>query len=104
MDPSGLAPRADFVLALFARATFTVQIVMVLLIVASVWSWAIIIQKHIAFRLTKRASSAFDAAFCRGAAGRAVRNPWARNSPALPNGCLQPEWRNGAGRTARTGR
>jgi len=67
MDPSGLAPALDFSFwALFARATFTVQIVMVLLIVASVWSWAIIIQKHIAFRLTKRASSAFDAAFWSG--------------------------------------
>jgi len=67
MDPSGLAPALDFSFwALFARATLTVQIVMVILIVASVWAWAIIIQKHIAFRAAKRAAAQFDAAFWSG--------------------------------------
>ena len=37
------AHQLDFsLMALFTRATFTVQIVMVVLIAASVWSWAII--------------------------------------------------------------
>ena len=31
--------------ALFARATLTVQIVMMMLVAASIWAWAIIIQK-----------------------------------------------------------
>lgn len=52
--------------ALFARATFVVQAVMVLLIAASVWGWAIIIQKHIAFRAARRAAARFDARFWSG--------------------------------------
>ena len=57
----------DFsMLALFARATFTVQIVMVLLMAASFWSWAIIVQKILVFRQARRASAAFDAMFWSG--------------------------------------
>ncbi|MDP5326203.1 MAG: protein TolQ [Paracoccaceae bacterium] len=57
----------DFsMLALFARATFTVQIVMVLLMAASFWSWAIIVQKILLFRQVRRASAAFDAMFWSG--------------------------------------
>ena len=52
--------------ALFARATFTVQAVMILLLAASVWGWAIIIQKHIAFRAARRAATRFDRAFWSG--------------------------------------
>jgi biopolymer transport protein TolQ len=67
MDASGLATALDFSFwALFARATFTVQIVMVMLMAASVWAWAIIIQKHIAFRAAKRASAVFDRTFWSG--------------------------------------
>ena len=40
----------DFsLIALFARASFTVQIVMVLLVVASFWAWSIIIQKFVTY-------------------------------------------------------
>lgn len=61
MDP------IDFSLwALFARATVTVKLVMLLLIVASIWAWAIIIQKHIAYRLARRQSRKFDSAFWSG--------------------------------------
>ena len=57
----------DFsMLALFARATFTVQIVIVLLMAASFWSWAIIVQKILLFRQVRRASAAFDAMFWSG--------------------------------------
>ncbi len=63
----GLAQEVDFsLLALFWRATFTVQIVMAILIFASFWSWAIIIQKHMLFRVAKRESSSFDRAFWSG--------------------------------------
>jgi biopolymer transport protein TolQ len=62
-----LASDIDFSLwALFARATFTVQVVMIILILASFWSWAIIIQKHIVFRRAKGESEVFDAAFWSG--------------------------------------
>lgn len=63
----GLAQEVDFsLLALFWRATFTVKIVMLILIFASFWSWAIIIQKHMLFRVAKRESSTFDRAFWSG--------------------------------------
>ncbi|WP_136684707.1 protein TolQ [Falsirhodobacter xinxiangensis] len=69
MDTQTLAAaqEIDFsLLALFARATFTVKIVMIMLMVMSFWSWAIIVQKHIAFKLAKREASIFDRAFWSG--------------------------------------
>jgi biopolymer transport protein TolQ len=61
------AQEIDFsLLALFLRATFTVKVVMVLLIVMSFWSWAIIIQKHISYRLARREAGIFDRAFWSG--------------------------------------
>ncbi|NUB46144.1 protein TolQ [Fertoebacter nigrum] len=62
-----MAQEIDFsLLSLFARATLTVQVVMILLMVMSFWSWAIIIQKHIAFRLARREAAVFDRAFWSG--------------------------------------
>jgi len=57
----------DFsMLALFARATLTVKLVMILLVLASFWSWAIIIQKHINFRRAKSQAKKFDRQFWSG--------------------------------------
>ena len=40
------AQQVDFsLIALFIRATITVKLVMVILLISSVWSWSIIIQK-----------------------------------------------------------
>ncbi len=62
-----MAQEIDFsLLSLFARATLTVKVVMVLLIIMSFWSWAIIIQKHIMFRASRREASVFDRAFWSG--------------------------------------
>ena len=62
-----MAQEIDFsFLALFLRATFTVKIVLILLIIASFWAWAIIIQKHINYKRTRGASGEFDAAFWSG--------------------------------------
>ncbi|WP_137699812.1 protein TolQ [Marimonas lutisalis] len=62
-----LAQEIDFSLwALFARATITVKLVMIMLIVASFWSWAIIVQKLIDYRKARREASAFDRAFWSG--------------------------------------
>ncbi len=69
MDPTPLtaAPEIDFsLLALFARATLIVQLVMILLILASFWSWAIIIRKHLRFRRARAEAAEFDAAFWSG--------------------------------------
>ncbi|QDY69532.1 protein TolQ [Qingshengfaniella alkalisoli] len=52
--------------ALFARATLTVKLVMLMLFAASVWAWAIIIQKHLTYRRAKRRAARFDRAFWSG--------------------------------------
>ena len=44
----GMAAEIDFsMLALFARATLTVKIVMLMLFIMSFWSWAIIDRKSV---------------------------------------------------------
>lgn len=62
-----MAQEIDFsMLALFARATFTVKVVMIMLMVASFWSWGIIIQKFINYRSARSESAVFDQAFWSG--------------------------------------
>ncbi|MBD3677766.1 MAG: protein TolQ [Rhodobacteraceae bacterium] len=62
-----LAQEIDFSMwALFARATLTVKLVMVMLIVASFWSWAIIINKVRYFRRVRSEGEIFDHAFWSG--------------------------------------
>lgn len=61
------AQEIDFsMLALFARATLTVKLVMIMLMIMSFWSWAIIIRKHIMYRLARREAAIFDQAFWSG--------------------------------------
>jgi biopolymer transport protein TolQ len=69
MDQTTLAAATEIdfsLLALFARATLTVKIVMLMLIAASFWSWAIIIQKHLVFARARKDAARFDAAFWSG--------------------------------------
>ena len=62
-----MAQEIDFsFLALFLRATLTVKIVMILLIVASFWSWSIIITKILAYRKSRAEADVFDRAFWSG--------------------------------------
>ncbi len=62
-----MAQEMDFSMwALFARATFIVKIVMLLLIVASFWAWSIIIQKMISYRVARREAEVFDRRFWSG--------------------------------------
>ncbi len=57
----------DFTMwALFARATILVKLVMVMLIVASVWCWAVIVDKLIQYRRARREADIFDRAFWSG--------------------------------------
>lgn len=57
----------DFsMVGLFARATFTVKLVMVMLMAASFWSWSIIIQKMIVYRSARQEADLFDRAFWSG--------------------------------------
>jgi biopolymer transport protein TolQ len=62
-----MAQEMDFSMwALFARATLIVKIVMLMLIVASFWAWAIIIQKIINYRKARSEAEAFDRRFWSG--------------------------------------
>ena len=62
-----MAQEIDFsFLALFLRATLTVKLVMILLIVASFWSWSIIITKTLAYRKYRAEADVFDRAFWSG--------------------------------------
>ena len=63
----GLSNVVDFSLgALFWRASTVVKIVMVILILASVWSWAIAIQKLIHFRVVRFQVRKFEKIFWSG--------------------------------------
>ena len=53
-------------IALFLQASLTVQIVMVGLLLASVWSWAIIVEKLFTFSRARRESNKFEALFWSG--------------------------------------
>ena len=67
MENLAIGAPADFsLIALFLRASLTVKIVMVLLVLASVWSWATIIQKLMVQTATRRDSGSFDRRFWSG--------------------------------------
>ncbi|MGY3437729.1 MULTISPECIES: protein TolQ [unclassified Marinovum] len=62
-----LAQEIDFSMwGLFARATLTVKLVMVALIVASFWSWSIIVFNLVTYRRARREARRFDRAFWSG--------------------------------------
>ena len=62
-----MAQEIDFSLfALFARATITVKVVMIGLMVMSFWSWSIITRKHIMFRKARAEAAVFDREFWSG--------------------------------------
>jgi biopolymer transport protein TolQ len=66
-DTVAAAQQIDFsLLALFFRATLTVKIVMLVLIAASFWSWAIIIQKILDVRRARDEARAFEQDFWSG--------------------------------------
>lgn len=61
------AQEIDFsVWGLYLRATLTVKLVMLALLLSSFWSWAIIIQKHMAYAVARRRAKAFDREFWSG--------------------------------------
>ena len=51
---------------MFAQATITVKLVMLALVVASFWTWSIIIQKTMQYRAAQREAEEFDRAFWSG--------------------------------------
>lgn len=66
-DVIGAASQVDFSLwALFMRATITVKIVMLMLVIASIWSWAIIFDRLVAYRKVRAADARFEKTFWSG--------------------------------------
>ena len=62
-----LAPAAGVsFIDLFLHASTTVQLIMIGLLIASVWSWAIIIEKLFAFRRARREADTFEQTFWSG--------------------------------------
>lgn len=62
-----LAAEMDFSMwSLFARATLIVKLVMVLLIAASFWGWAVIINKHRQYGRARRETKRFETNFWSG--------------------------------------
>ncbi len=66
-DTLALAHEIDFSFwGLFMRATLIVKIVMIMLIVASFWSWSIIVVKLMVYRRARAEAEAFDREFWSG--------------------------------------
>jgi len=73
-------------LSLFLQASFVVKFVMVILLIASIWSWAIALEKFIKFRILKTRADKFEETFWSGrtledlSSGLAgdIRDPMAR--------------------------
>ncbi|WP_324753395.1 protein TolQ [Roseovarius sp. Pro17] len=62
-----LAQDIDFSMwGMFAQATFVVKLVMLMLIIASFWAWAIIVQNLIMYRKARTEAEAFDRQFWSG--------------------------------------
>ena len=69
MIPYQMASAAELdlsLLGLFMKADIVVKLVMIVLIVASFWAWAIIVQKLMDFRRARREALAFDNSFWSG--------------------------------------
>ena len=67
MEPIQAAEAIDFsAVALFWRSSLTVQVVKIMLIAASFWSWAIIVQKFLTFAQARKEAARFDRAFWSG--------------------------------------
>ena len=66
-EAASTVQQVDFsLIALFIRATITVKIVMLILLLSSIWSWSIIIQKFFDYSRAKRETKYFQDAFWSG--------------------------------------
>ena len=71
----GLASSADFsILNLFIRADIIVKSVIIILIVASIYSWAIIIEKYKLFKKINKSSEEFEAKFWKSKSAESFYN------------------------------
>lgn len=67
MEALAAGQAIDFsIIAMFGRATIMVQVVLVALIAASFWSWAVIIDRWLSYRRARRDQAMFEDAFWSG--------------------------------------
>ncbi len=98
-----LAPHDLSMLTLFLRADWVVKSVIILLLAASVWSWAIIFEKSISLRRLNGNANRFESAFW---SGGAIDDLYDRigSQPRDPMSALfvaaMREWRRAASRTS----
>ena len=77
------APAHDFsMLALFLQADWVVKSVMIGLLVASIWCWAIIANRVAAYARARRDMAAFDKAFAAGRPLAELRRDYAGQAPS----------------------
>jgi len=105
MDPNAVSPDSFNAIALFLRATWVNKVVMVGLLTASLWSWAVILDKSIRFAKLNREANAFEDALASGRsmeeiATEAGERP-AHALPRMLQGALR-EWREARARGAQT--
>ena len=95
MDPNALSA-ADFnFIQLFLRATIVVKLVMIFLAAASLWSWAVIIDKVLRFRALSKEADRFEREVASGRSLEEVAQEAGDTTHALPRmlqGALG-EWR-----------
>lgn len=97
-----MAPSDDFsILMLFWQADIIVKVVMILLILASIWTWAIIFEKSMRYRRMRRLASKFEDAFWSGGSleelyGRIGQYPADPMSSVFST--AMREWERSAGR------
>jgi len=76
----GLASSADFsILNLFIRADIIVKSVIIILIAASIYSWAIIIEKHRLFKKINKSSEEFEDKFWKSRSAESFYNNLPQN-------------------------
>jgi biopolymer transport protein TolQ len=104
-EVSAAAPSADLsFLGLFLHAPFVVQVVMVGLLLASVWGWAVIIEKTILFSTTRQESEDFEKLFWSGQSLDELYNILSTKRPSAMSSLFiaaMREWRRSIEGTAR---
>ena len=71
----GLASNTDFsIISLFLRADFIIKSVIIILIVSSIYSWAIIFEKMKMFKKINKTTKEFENKFCKSKSAEAFYN------------------------------
>ena len=93
-------------LSLFVEASLVVQLVMIGLLVASVWCWAIIVDKSLLFARTKRQIDRFEQTFWSGQSLEQLYQQLQSGGPVTGMGALfiaaMGEWKRSFERNARS--